>query len=99
DTYARLLDLHTVPECDAVFDLFGRVLRLRVVPSGVAVDLTIHDNVVITRRPLPRADRVRLALAEVLAPDRINREIMIALDDNRVVTLRQHCAFPSRLHL
>src|SRR5437764_10496007 len=87
-------DLHAAPEGDVLFYLPCRVLRLRVVPSSIFVRLAADDHVVITRRPLPGADRVRLALAQVLAPHRLRREVVIALDHNRVVALRQHCAVP-----
>src|SRR2546423_11785655 len=63
------LDLHAAPEGDAVFNLPRRVLRLRVVPRRVPVHIAAHDHIAITRRPLPGADRVRLALAKVLALD------------------------------
>src|SRR5437588_9604432 len=62
-------DPHAAPEGDAVFDLQRRILRLRVVPSRIPVHVAAHDHVVITRRPLPGTDRVRLALAEVFTTD------------------------------
>src|ERR1043165_4381280 len=93
------LNLHAAPEGDAVFNLLRRVLRLRVVPRGVFVQLAAHDHVVITRRPLPRADRVRLALAEVFLLNRGGGEVVVTLDHDRLVALRQNRAFPSCFHL
>src|SRR5215218_8114484 len=98
DSLPFSFDLHAAPESHAVFYLRGRVLRLRVEPRRVLVHVAADDHVVIARSPLPAADGVRLALAEVLAPNRVGGEVVVALHHDRVVALRNHLALPGRLH-
>src|SRR5205823_13850408 len=71
---------HAFPEGDVTLDVRGRRLRLRVIPGGVLVHLAADRDIVVAGRPLPAADRVRGAVAQVLAADRLGREIMVALD-------------------
>src|SRR4051812_15752151 len=61
------LDGDPAPERDVVLDLLGGLLRRRIVPGGVLVDLITDYDVVIARGPLPSAHGVRVARPQVLA--------------------------------
>src|SRR5690606_8114647 len=90
--------LDPVPEGDAALYRCGRLLRFGVVPGGVLVDLSIDDDIVVAGVALPGAMAVRTAGPEVLLPDRIWREVVIAFDDDRIVALGQDRIFPGGLH-
>ena len=55
------LDNDAAPECNPVLDVRGFFLGVGVVPRPVAIDFSIDVDVVVTRRPLPRADGVGVA--------------------------------------
>src|SRR5262249_8821169 len=87
--------VHAVPERDVVRDLLGGVLGLRIEPRGVFVDLPVDHDVVVARRALPRAERVGTALAQMLAAYGCGREILIALDDDALIALRDDRSVPA----
>src|SRR4029453_10600054 len=63
-----LPDVNPVPESHVVLDVRGRRRRLRVVPRGVLVGLSVHHQRVVPRYTLPRtAARPRTPLQEFLA--------------------------------
>src|SRR5262245_34123301 len=93
-----LFDNDTSPECDAIFDIGRRLLWLRVIPSGAFVDGAIDDNVIVTRLAFPRAIGVLITAAKIFAVHGIRREVMIALDDYRIVALSQNRVMPDRFH-
>src|SRR5437879_4096199 len=90
------LHLDAFPERDVTGDLLRRVARGRIVPGRVLVYLPADVDVVVARRALPRADRVRLARLEELFADRVGRKIVIALDDDRLVRLGEDGVVPGR---
>src|SRR5690349_11905392 len=94
---ANSADLDALPEGDPVGDLLGRVLRLRVVPERVLVDLAVHVERLVARGALPRADRVRVGVAEELRADRLAGEVVVALHDHGVVALGDDLAVPDGL--
>src|SRR4051794_7045857 len=91
---ASAFDPHAFPEGDVPLDVRGLRLRVRVIPGGVLVHLPAGLDIVVAGRPLPAADRVRGAVAQVLAEYRLGREVVVALDHDRAVTLRQDRAVP-----
>src|SRR4029453_13069843 len=65
-----LPDVNPVPESHVLLDGPGRGRRLRVVPRGVLVGLSVHYQRVVSRRALPRAAaRRRILLQEFLVDD------------------------------
>src|SRR5690242_6988885 len=94
---ANSADLDALPEGDPVGDLLGRVLRLRVVPERVLVDLAVHVERLVARGALPRADRVRVGVAEELRAARLAGEVVVALHDHGVVALGDDLAVPDGL--
>src|SRR5215210_5042760 len=80
-------DGHVLPEGHPAGDLGGGVLGLGVVPGGVLAAAAVVLEGEVERRALPRADGVRVALAHNVRPHRRTREVMVALDDDRVVAV------------
>ncbi len=65
-----------------------------VVPGGVAVDLAIRANVVIAGPALPRAGAGGGAGGEVLAVQRLQREVVVALHLDGVAAFGEHGPVP-----
>src|ERR1017187_3939113 len=80
-----LLHPHALPERHVSLYLLRRRLRLRIKPSRSGIPLASNFNIVITRRPLPRTHRVRLARPEIFLANCIRRKILIALNLYRLV--------------
>ena len=80
-----LFDLHAFPKRDVIFNVLRGVFRARVVPRRVFVHFSVDDDVVITRRALPTADRVRVARLKIFFADRARREIVISFHDDGFV--------------
>src|SRR5262252_8655472 len=93
-----LFDLHALPKREVIFDVLRGVFRVRVIPRRVFVNFSVDDDVVITRRALPAADRVGVARLKIFLADRVRREIMIAFDDDGLVTFGDYCAVPNSFH-
>src|SRR3990170_3895102 len=89
-----LLDRDPAPEGDPARDAGGGVRGIRVIPRRGGVHLAGGDHVVVGGRPLPRAHRVTVAVGEELALDALGREVMVALDDDRVIALGDHRSIP-----
>src|SRR6266508_851132 len=90
--------LHAAPKSDVIFDLLSRILRLRIVPSGILIRFLADLDVIVTRKSLPRTGAVRIARLEKFPLDGIRRKIMIALDDNRFIGFRQQRILPNGFH-
>src|SRR5439155_337972 len=71
-----------------------RLAGLWVVPGGVAIDGVADDHVVVAGDTLPVTGGVRLARPQVLAPNVIDRKVLVALDNGRVRALRNDSAVP-----
>src|SRR5215510_3866801 len=93
-----LFDLHALPKRDIIFDVLRGVFRVRIKPCRVFIHFSIDDDVVITRRALPAADRVGVARLKVFFVDRVRREIVVAFDDDGFVTFGDYGAVPNSLH-
>src|SRR5260370_949616 len=63
----------------------GDVLRGRqrcwVVPGCIFIFLAVHQEIVVTGRALPAAYRLRVALLEILAMNRVGWKVVVAFDD------------------
>ena len=91
------LDTHAFPEGDTVFDFRRSGLGLGIKPRSVFVFHAVHYDVVIVSGPLPRADRRVLARLQEFLFDRVQREILIALNDHGGAALRDDLAAPGCL--
>src|SRR5919202_784358 len=91
-------DLHVLPERHPVLDLLGGVLRLRVVPDGVIALRAVELEGVVGRRALPGADGVGVRGTQDVVAQRFPREVVVALDDDRVVALGENGPVPDGLH-
>src|SRR5439155_193194 len=80
----------------AVLNLLRGSLRLLVVPGGVPFHLPVDPDVVVACDDLPRTGRVRRARPEMVAPDRVGREVLIAFDDDAAVALGEYGPVPDR---
>src|SRR5215813_12593544 len=96
--HSSLFYNHAFPKREVIFDVLRGLFRIRIVPCRVLVHFSVDDDVVITRRALPRADRVGVARLETFFVDRVRREIVIAFDDDGFVTFGDYCAVPNRFH-
>ena len=95
--YARHgLDLYAVPEGHTAPDLLRGFAGVRVEPGGVVVHRAFDDQVVVAGDPLPMADRVGFAGFEELGSDILEREVLVAFDDDGAVALRHHGVVPDR---
>src|SRR5262249_61188171 len=91
-----LSHVNAVAESHVILDVRGRGRRLRVVPRGVLVGLSVHRQRVVPCLTLPwAAARRRTRLQEFLA-DAPGREVVVSLDDDRLIRLRDRRAVPSR---
>jgi len=91
---ASSFDAHAFPEGDTVFDFHRSGLGLGIKPRSVFVLHAVHYDVVIVSGPLPRADRRVLAWLQEFLFDRVQREILIALNSHGGVALRDDLAAP-----
>src|SRR5262245_65003855 len=94
----RLFDLHAFPKRDVIFDVLRGVFSVRVIPRRVCVNFSVDDDVVITRRAFPSADGVGVARLKIFLVDRVGRKIMIAFDDDGLVTFGDYGAVPKSFH-
>ena len=93
-----LFDLHALPKSDVIFDVLRGVFSVRVIPRRVFVHFSVDDDVVITRRAFPSADGVGVARLKIFLVDRVGRKIMIAFDDDGLVTFGDYGAAPNSFH-
>lgn len=68
------------------------------VPGGVAVNLVADPDRVVVGLPLPEAPGAGVAGHQVLLPDRIGREVVVTLDHDRLLALRNHRSVVDRAH-
>lgn len=92
-----LRPLHTLPERNMPANLFGGVLRLRVVPGRIGVDRISDHHVVVVRRAFPRTYRSVAGFAEVFARERRQGEIVVVFDYDRSVAAGQGGVVPDGL--
>ena len=93
-----LFDFHALPKRDVIFDVIRGLFRVRVIPRRVFVHFSVDDDVVITRRALPAADSVSVARLKVFFVDRVRRKIVVAFDDDGLVTFGDYGAVPNSFH-
>src|SRR5271156_5268477 len=86
------------PERGAGLYLRGPRPSPRVEPRGVGVALPVDLDRLVARLALPGADRVGIAVDEVLRVDALDGEVVIVLDDDGVIALGQRRAVPDRPH-
>ena len=77
-----------------VLDLLRRVTGLWVVPCRVFVDFAIDLEAIVAGRSLPRADTMMIRALEILFLNGFRRELVVSLDDLRVITLCYNNAVP-----
>src|SRR5690242_8911126 len=95
DGAAMLLgDFDAFPEGDVVLDVLGVVLGVGVEPRRVGIVLSIYTHGVIAGLAFPASGGVGLGLHQVLALDRVRREVVVAFDFDGLVALRQDGAIP-----
>src|SRR5918998_3950517 len=86
-------DLHLVAvKGDVVPDVLCRPHGLGIVPGRVLDPGPVHLDAQVTRVPLPGAVRARCALPEEVPVDGPRREVVVTLDDLRVLALGQRDA-------
>src|ERR1700684_439799 len=90
---------HTLPECNAAFDLRCLALGFSVVPGGIRIAIAVDVQRVIVGRALPGTHAGMSTGFQQRLIDRTLREIVIALHDHRVWRLRDHRALPYCLHV
>src|ERR1700682_2274413 len=96
--YALRFDFHAVPEGDVVFDLSGLRHWVRIEPRRIPIGLAVDRDRVVTRLTLPVAGGVGVAGLKQLPVDGARREVVIAFDDDRLVTLGQGRPVPYCFH-
>src|SRR5262245_34830464 len=92
--FSGLFNRHAMPESDITLDVRRGGLDVRVVPRRVLVDLAVHNDVVVARRPLPATHSVRFARAQMLVLDRFGRKVLVAFDRLAGVALGDHLTVP-----
>ena len=88
-------DSDALPEGDPIADILRFGFRVGIKPGGIAVISSVDVEAVIVRGSLPGADSRCIARPEERGIYRIQREIMITLDDDRVVAAGYQRAIPS----
>lgn len=84
-----------------IFDLFGLVFGLRIIPGCIMLDVFTDDDVVITGLAFPGAGGEFVAFLEILLFNGFRWKIMVAFNDNRLIAFCQsqiiaynfHCLF------
>src|SRR5262249_20925861 len=94
DRFLAVLYLHTTPKGDVIFDLLGCRLGIRIVPSSILIFLSVNEQGVIARLPLPWAGRCSRTGAEILPIYGSFREIGISFYSLNGVTLGDHLSIP-----
>src|SRR3954462_6570312 len=72
-----LAHLDAAPECHVVFDLLGGILRLRVKPCGIRIDLLADLHIVIAGQSFPRTSRMGHAASKAIFLNRVRRKIVV----------------------
>jgi len=93
------LDLHALPEGDAIADLVGLGLGIGVVPGRIGMQLAVDQQREIARRALPGAGGLVIAEGHMVAVERIHREVVVAFDEHGVVALGDRDAVPGCFHV
>lgn len=86
------------PKGDSIGDLLGLGLGLRVEPSCIGILFPVHNQRPIVGLAFPRATCALAALFDELSIEGRNREIVISLYDDRIVTLGDDRSIPYRFH-
>src|ERR687895_977492 len=89
---------HAAPEGEVVADGRGGGQGLGVLPGGGLVPSLANHRGVVARSALPRAGRAPAARLEVAPVDILGREVVVALDHDRAVALREHRTVPDCAH-
>src|SRR6478672_9777529 len=89
---------YTPPERDSILYLRGLRFWIRIIPGRIAILFPIHDDAEVAGSSLPWAKGVARTVLEMLALERIGREIMIAFHNHGVVAFGHGCAIPCCLH-
>ncbi len=71
---------------------------MTVGPHGISAALPVHLEVVVAGQALPRAESLQLTLLQQSLVDAPEWEVVIALNEHRVVGLGDGHAFPDRPH-
>jgi hypothetical protein len=79
--------LDAAPKGHIILDTASGLGWRWVKPGGVIVLLAFHPDDVVASHPFPGANRMRIALGEIFAIDRIGREIVVALHHDGGVRL------------
>src|SRR6266508_4629990 len=90
--------LHAAPKGDVIFNLLSSLLRFRVIPGSILIHFFVDLNVIVAGKPFPGASALFFARAKIFLLDRLRREVMISLNDDRLVRFRQQRIFPSGFH-
>ena len=85
-----------MPECNIASDIFGCRHGVGIVPGGIAIGRALNHHVIVARLALPEAVGMCGALAQVLAIDRLRREVIVALDDDPLIAPCKLSAVPPR---
>jgi len=96
--HARVVDDGDLVTAGGVTSGLDLALHLLQRSYGPRVALAIDLDVVVAGGALPVADAPVAARREVLVDERLAREVVVALDHDRVVGLRDHRAVPDGLH-
>src|SRR5581483_11157634 len=88
--------LHASPEGDVILDVLGFVvLGAGIVPGCVGIVLAVYTHGVIAGFALPASSSVGLRLDQVLALDRVRREVLVAFHLDGAIGLGEHGAVPN----
>ncbi len=93
-----LLDDHAFPESDHALNVFRPRIRVRVVPSGVAIAFVAYEHVVVAGFTLPMSGGACRTLREVLASEGPRGKVVIAVDDDGRFALREQGSIPGGFH-
>src|SRR5579859_6815754 len=96
--WASRLDRDAAPKREVAADVIRRLLGVGVIPGAARAHLAVHHHVLVAGGALPGADRVPVAVLEVLPAQSLRWKVVVAFHHYGLVALRHHFAVPDRLH-
>jgi hypothetical protein len=94
DLWTSTFDANALPKRDAVLEFGSGRLRLGIIPGGVVVLHAVDRDVVVMGSAFPGANRGVIAGLQDFFFHRFGWEILVALDHDRGVALRDDFSAP-----
>ncbi len=94
-TETLVLYFDAIPNCDIIFQTSCQEAWMRIVPGSILIFRAIYLNVIVTRYPFPKTERVCLTLPQILTLYVVRRKVVIALNNKIMIALSECDTIPT----